>query len=203
MQPNEYQEAAMRTKCSQDEALTRLFNYHGVASKVKGGILSHACSTQILHTVLRTAGEAGELASAVEKWIFYGRELDYTNLIEEAGDILWGVAELCDALGVSMEYVMKANIAKLRKRYPERFTSELAAEENRDREAEARAIEQIQKHGIGKIVGDSSDLPPTTLDYPTRCKVCKIQPVSKLNTKGVCPNCYSTVNTIEVEDAQG
>lgn len=127
MTPNEYQEQAMRTKCSMGEAAQRL-------------LTADVTTIQLLHSFIGMVGEVGELACAIEKWMFYGQELDLTNIQEELGDHQWYNAEACDALGTTVESVMQSNIAKLKKRYPEKFDTELAKEENRDREAEATAL---------------------------------------------------------------
>ena len=51
-------------------------------------------------------------------------ELDTAELQKELGDVLWYAALACNALGVQMGDVMEANIAKLRRRYPEGFSAE-------------------------------------------------------------------------------
>jgi len=45
-------------------------------------------------------------------------------MIDELGDILWGVAFAAEVLGVSLSTVAEANIAKLKKRYPDGFDPE-------------------------------------------------------------------------------
>ena len=73
---------------------------------------------------LGLAGEAGEVADEVKKIIGHGHALDEDKLIKEIGDVLWYAAEMCSALGVSLDYVAKKNIEKLRARYPEGFSRE-------------------------------------------------------------------------------
>lgn len=71
----------------------------------------------ILHAKLGIAGEAAEI-------------FDATNTEEvkkEVGDILWYVAVLLDACGLTFDEVMQANIDKLRARYSSgKFTREEA-----------------------------------------------------------------------------
>jgi NTP pyrophosphatase (non-canonical NTP hydrolase) len=69
-------------------------------------------------------GEAGEAIDVLKKHKFQGHRLDRNKLIEELGDVLWYIAETCEGLGVSMEEVARLNIEKLKKRYPEGFSSE-------------------------------------------------------------------------------
>lgn len=72
---------------------------------------------RILHALLGINTENGELQDQFKKHVFYGRELDKTNLVEEIGDLMWYMALLCNELGVSFEEVWEKNIAKLNNRY--------------------------------------------------------------------------------------
>lgn len=129
MKPLDYQRAAMKTRCPQDQALTRI-------GKTPAPINDGNAGAQILHSVLGLTGEVGELASAIEKYAYYNQQFDVTNVQEEIGDVLWYIAELCSALNMDMGYIMESNIRKLKQRYPDKFEETLAVEENRDREAE-------------------------------------------------------------------
>jgi NTP pyrophosphatase (non-canonical NTP hydrolase) len=75
-------------------------------------------SEALIHAALGLTSEAGEYASAIKANVVYGRRLDDTNLFEELGDILWFVAYAAHAQGFDLEDVAKANIQKLRTRYP-------------------------------------------------------------------------------------
>lgn len=104
--------------------------------------------TQILRGLHSAAGlvtEAGELMDAFKKHIFYGKPLDFTNVKEELGDLCWYISLMIDVLrkeGVdtSWEDIMERNIAKLRARYGEKFSSERAI--NRDLETERKILEK-------------------------------------------------------------
>lgn len=96
-------------------------------------------SYRLLHAALGIQTEAGEFADPVKKWVFYGREIDETNMVEELGDLLWYIAIAADALGTSIEECQRRNIAKLRARYPERFTEADAI--TRDLDAERQELE--------------------------------------------------------------
>jgi NTP pyrophosphatase (non-canonical NTP hydrolase) len=76
----------------------------------------------LIHTALGLTGEAGEFADAVKKHVIYDKPLDRTNLLEEMGDILWYIALGCNSLGVTMTEVAAMNVAKLKERYPDRYT---------------------------------------------------------------------------------
>ena len=46
------------------------------------------------------------------------------NILKELGDIAWYLAEAATALDMDLEDILQANIEKLKKRYPEGFSSE-------------------------------------------------------------------------------
>jgi NTP pyrophosphatase (non-canonical NTP hydrolase) len=69
------------------------------------------------------AGEAGEVAELVKKGVFHRHGLDQARLANELGDVLWYAAGLCTVLGLDLGEVMQANIDKLRRRYPNGFSS--------------------------------------------------------------------------------
>lgn len=93
----------------------------------------------LLHAGMGLASEGGEFLSAIKAHLFYGRPLDETNLIEELGDIEWFCAQARRVLNISQHEVQSVNLAKLHKRFPEKFTE--AAANNRDLAAERKVLE--------------------------------------------------------------
>ena len=93
---DEYQTAARRTALYPDDA-------------------------RLLYPVLKLAGEAGEVAEKVGKWMrdegwLPGRDLSEAQrdaLTKELGDVLWYIASVASDLGVSLEEVGQRNVAKL------------------------------------------------------------------------------------------
>jgi NTP pyrophosphatase (non-canonical NTP hydrolase) len=79
-----------------------------------------------MHAALGLTGEAGEFADCVKKHLVYGKELDKWNAREELGDLLWFVALAATTLGIDLSEVADENIAKLKLRYPESYSDELA-----------------------------------------------------------------------------
>ncbi len=73
---------------------------------------------------LGVAGEAGEVADLIKKHVGHGHQLDKDKLVKELGDVLYYVATLADAVGVPLSEVAAKNIAKLRVRYPDGFSTE-------------------------------------------------------------------------------
>jgi NTP pyrophosphatase (non-canonical NTP hydrolase) len=90
----------------------------------------------IFHGIVGVATEAGEMLEIVRDVIFSGKTFDAVNLSEECGDVFWYVAILAKQLGVSFDTIQRTNIAKLRARFPNKFseydanTRDLAKERN-------------------------------------------------------------------------
>jgi NTP pyrophosphatase (non-canonical NTP hydrolase) len=70
---------------------------------------------------LGLTGEAGECSELIKKHIFHKRPLNLDDLRSELGDVLWYVAMLADACGLSLDEIAAANVEKLRGRYPACF----------------------------------------------------------------------------------
>jgi len=71
----------------------------------------------VIYPVLGLANEAGEVAGKVKK-IFRDKGGAIGNAEKEAlkaelGDVLWYIAQVCTELGISMDEVAEANLAKL------------------------------------------------------------------------------------------
>ena len=121
----DYIEKAMRTNASDGGPLSR--------------ILQDESTIDLMHACLGIATEAGELIDPIKKAVFYGKALDKVNLMEEVGDILWYCAIILKYTGHTFEDAMERNIAKLQKRYPDKFTEEDAV--NRDLVSERKELE--------------------------------------------------------------
>ncbi len=72
-------------------------------------------------TALGLVGEAGECSELIKKHVFHNRALDRDELRAELGDVLWYVAMLADACGLSLQEIAAHNVEKLIQRYPEGF----------------------------------------------------------------------------------
>ena len=101
MQINEYQTLAMTT-------LNRSLSKQDV----------------LINSVMGLCGESGEAIDIVKKWMAHGHELDKEHLAKELGDIAWYLAEAATALDMDLEDILRANIEKLKRRYPEGFSCE-------------------------------------------------------------------------------
>ena len=74
---------------------------------------------------LGLAGEAGEVCDLLKKELAHRRKVN--SYTEELGDVLWYVSALAFACGTSLREVAKANVDKLRKRYPNGYSHEASA----------------------------------------------------------------------------
>ena len=70
---------------------------------------------ELYYLALGVTSEAGEIAGKVKRIIRDG-QMDTAGLVHEVGDVLWYAARLADALGFTLEDVMRINYAKLMKR---------------------------------------------------------------------------------------
>lgn len=127
MNPADYVKNALRTES--DPHQVNLGNPLGI-SKIR-----------LLHATMGLCTESGELTDQLKKHLFYGTELDRVNLIEEAGDLLWYLAILLNELETGFDEVMSSNIAKLRSRYPEKFTNKNATTRDTAHERETLEME--------------------------------------------------------------
>lgn len=92
---------------------------------------------RLLHASIGIQTEGGEIADALKRYIFYGKPVDKINLVEEAGDLLWYISVLLDAVGSDFDIAMELNIAKLRARFGDKFTEAQALTRNLDKERSA------------------------------------------------------------------
>jgi len=125
MTPKEYQEQAERTEA------------HPLPAFKRQGLKN----CRIDHGIVGLISEVGELATLYKKLIFYGKgEVSLKeDMADELGDCLWYIALIANALNLDLDQVMKANIAKLKVRFPDKFDSDLtgdARDKNKEREAQ-------------------------------------------------------------------
>ena len=118
--PLDWTEDATTAKPSATDPLT-LNGYQRMARRTAGTKQKYDKMEEALFGL---AGEVGELCDHYKKHKHQGHDLDYNHMAEEAGDVLWYLAEIADALGLTLEDIARRNIDKLRKRYPDGFDPE-------------------------------------------------------------------------------
>ena len=78
----------------------------------------------LINGVMGLCGESGEAIDIVKKGLAQGHERDRDALAKELGDIAWYLAETAAALDIPLEDIFRANIEKLKRRYPEGFSTQ-------------------------------------------------------------------------------
>ena len=78
----------------------------------------------LVNGVMGLCGEAGECIDLVKKHLHQGHPLDTEKLCKELGDVAWYLAETAWALDIPLESILRGNLEKLKKRYPQGFDSE-------------------------------------------------------------------------------
>jgi len=122
------------TKITSDNYVSEVLRTEPVDMEAVQKRLCEPETVRLLHAVLGITTEAGEIVDVLKKHIFYGKPIDEVNLREELGDSMWYVGLAVDVLRTTMDEIMTTNIAKLRARYPEKFTEEAALNRNLDAE---------------------------------------------------------------------
>jgi len=102
------------------------------------------------HGILGLLTEAGELLELID---IDAGDIDALKIVDELGDSFWYIAILADAKGIDIEQqVLEGVIAKLRKRFPDKFEAALAVTRDKDAELAETAVVT----GIGDMVEDES-----------------------------------------------
>lgn len=137
----DYIEKALRTESTQSDTI-RLCSECGRA----------------LHAALGMQDETGEIAKELKAFLWY-RDRHWPdvrdNLKEEVGDLLWYTALLMDVIGIDFEEAMTRNLAKLRERYPDKFSAKDSA--NRDYAAEKDAADLAAEKPPSNVKGNGCD----------------------------------------------
>ena len=69
----------------------------------------------LINSVMGLCGESGEAIDIVKKWLAQGHPLDREHLAKELGDVAWDL---------DLEDILRANLEKLERRYPDGFSTE-------------------------------------------------------------------------------
>jgi NTP pyrophosphatase (non-canonical NTP hydrolase) len=129
MTNDEYIRRAVSTEFPADEVAERLHEYN---------------IARLTHAILGIVTESGELADILKKYIAYDKQVDYTHMKEELGDLLYYIAIALSAVGTSFEQIMRANTAKLNERYKSGPSQQLALlrDLSNERDALKRTLEE-------------------------------------------------------------
>lgn len=78
---------------------------------------------RLMVQTLGLCGEAGEVADMVKKQTWHGKSFTANQFADELGDVLWYLADVAGACGLTLEDIAAQNIEKLRRRYPNGFVT--------------------------------------------------------------------------------
>ena len=78
----------------------------------------------LMNALMGLCGESGEAIDLMKKHLYQGHDLDKEKLVKELGDIAWYLAEAATALDMDLEEIFQSNLEKLKRRYPEGFSTE-------------------------------------------------------------------------------
>lgn len=130
--------------------------------------------------IKRIVGLAGEMADVIKGFIFYSDPKRFWKLqghVSEMETCLLVIYGLCKTTRAA---VREKNIAKLAKRYGDKFSDFLAV--NRDLDAERQILECDKA-----TVSDRSKRRSSS--YSRTCKLCPTA-IHDTNTTGICTSCY-------------
>lgn len=134
-----------------------------VADRWKTTSLSHNPELKdLVHSMLGCVTESAEIAEHVRAVLTGAGNLDKVNVREELGDLLWYVALGLRYIDSDFEETFESNIAKLRVRFPDKFTEEAAID--RDLVSERLILEEVRKVEDTTPIDSVVKLVPAELD---------------------------------------
>jgi len=93
-----------------------LADYERAAARTRNALLSER--DRLADAAAGLAEEAGEVLGLVRKHLYMNHPLDRERVTKELGDVLWCLAAVAGSVGLTLDEVAEANLAKLRARYP-------------------------------------------------------------------------------------
>jgi NTP pyrophosphatase (non-canonical NTP hydrolase) len=101
--------------------------YQSLALRTASSTSTESERAMLTTAALGLSGESGEIADHVKKIVFHGHPLDDATrdkIAKEIGDILWYCAMGSRGIGIGLGEIAQMNVEKLKKRYPEGFSTE-------------------------------------------------------------------------------
>lgn len=144
-EPDVYHFSKLAIKATEDLDLVKKKKFYGKQVNISSSAPEDLkferdnAGENLLHAAIGIVTESGELLDTILKYKYGQKELDVVNIKEELGDVMWYMAILLRDLNIDLYESMEVNIAKLRARYGEKFSSDKAI--NRDLDTERKILE--------------------------------------------------------------
>jgi NTP pyrophosphatase (non-canonical NTP hydrolase) len=106
----------------------------------------------VRHAVDGIASESGEIVDVLKKAFAYGKPIDFVNLDEEMGDLLWYIQLYANYRDKTIPDLVLQNRNKLVARYGDKFTQDKAL--NRDLDKERAVLEDQPMLSVDEIFDD-------------------------------------------------
>lgn len=129
---SEYQKACARTIKPMEKRELLMMGVLGLTGEGVGEAMKMilAAKPELRDMVDEFVASAGRLCELVKKVVYHKREDKVDDLKLELGDTLWYFAPICEGLGYSLQDIAETNIAKLRARYPDKYSDAASIAKN-------------------------------------------------------------------------
>lgn len=115
------------------------------------GLCGEAAEVDDLADAAPLMRAAGHVADDMKKVLWHGKTLDRQKLKGELGDVLWYLADIARANGISLQEVANFNVEKINARHPTGFSIESA------QAAEQKKAESLSAWRCHRCGGEASD----------------------------------------------
>jgi NTP pyrophosphatase (non-canonical NTP hydrolase) len=108
----------------------KLKDYQEEASRTDAPLGRNYDKLHAVHMVMGMSTEVGELVDVFKKNLAYKKPIDWVNVKEEIGDLMWYIVNFCNENNLDINSILETNINKLKDRYPEKFSTDDAINRN-------------------------------------------------------------------------
>lgn len=116
------------------------FSY--VSSEIKNNRSGDRPILDLLNMCVGNSVESSEVLSLLQKYVYFGRKYQKYELVDELSDELFYFFGIMSIIGTSLEEIIRANVAKLKSRYP---NGRRDLNVFKDKEREAEIVREIVK----------------------------------------------------------